>query len=102
VIIGCAALYPFSDQESGELACMAVHPDYRRDGKAAKLLTHIERQGLKLGITKLFVLTTQTAHWFIEQGFVETLINNLPVERAALYNYQRKSKVFVKSISSKS
>lgn len=99
VIIGCAALYPFSDKESGELACMAVHPDYRGDGKATKLLTHIERQALKLNITKLFVLTTQTAHWFLEQGFVETLANQLPVERAALYNYQRKSKVFVKALS---
>lgn len=101
VVIACAALYPFSDNQSGELACMAVDPDYRRDGKAAKLLTHIERQALKLDIKKLFVLTTQTAHWFIEQGFIETLTSNLPVERAALYNYQRKSKVFVKSLSSK-
>ena len=100
VVIGCAALYPFSDGESGELACMAVHRDYRRDGKAAKLLTHIERQALKLNINKLFVLTTQTAHWFIEQGFIETLCSALPVERAALYNYQRKSKVFVKSLKS--
>lgn len=100
VVIGCAALYPFSDSESGELACMAIHPDYRGDGKAAKLLTHIERQAIKLNIHKLFVLTTQTAHWFLEQGFVETMTNALPVERAALYNYQRKSKIFVKHLKS--
>ncbi len=100
VIIGCAALYPFSDKTSGELACMAINPDYRRGGKAAKLLNHIERQALKLNIHHLFVLTTQTAHWFIEQGFVETLTTSLPVERAALYNYQRKSKVFVKQLKS--
>lgn len=100
VVIGCAALYPFSDKKSGELACMAIHADYRGDGKAAKLLTHIERQALKLNIEKLFVLTTQTAHWFVEQGFIETLTSALPVERAALYNYQRKSKVFVKPLKS--
>lgn len=98
LIIGCAALYPFSEPTSAELACMAVHKDYRRDGRAAKLLTHIERQALKLGINKLYVLTTQTAHWFLEQGFVETLVELLPVERKALYNYQRKSKVFVKNL----
>lgn len=98
LIIGCAALYPFSDPSAGELACMAVHPDYRRDGRAAKLLTHVERQALKLGINKLYVLTTQTAHWFLEQGFVETMVDLLPVERKALYNYQRKSKVFLKQI----
>lgn len=98
LIIGCAALYPFSEPGSGELACVAVHKDYRRDGRAAKLLTHVERQALKLGINRLYVLTTQTAHWFIEQGFVETLVDLLPVERKALYNYQRKSKVFVKHL----
>lgn len=98
LIIGCAALYPFSEPTSGELACMAIHKSYRRDGRAGKLLTHIERQSLKLGIDKLYVLTTQTAHWFLEQGFIETLVELLPVERKALYNYQRKSKVFVKKL----
>ena len=98
VIIGCAALYPFSDPGAGELACMAVQKDYRGNGRAAKLLTHIERQALKLGIKKLYVLTTQTAHWFLEQGFIETLVELLPVERKALYNFQRKSKVFVKTL----
>ncbi len=98
LVIGCASLYPFSEPTSGELACMAIHKDYRRDGRAKKLLTHIERQALKLGIDKLYVLTTQTAHWFLEQGFVETLVDLLPVERKALYNYQRKSKVFFKKL----
>ena len=97
-IIGCAALYPFSDPKAGELACMAIKLSYQGGGRAAKLLTHIERQALKLGIRKLYVLTTQTAHWFLRQGFVETLVDLLPVERKALYNYQRKSKVFVKDL----
>lgn len=100
VVIGCAALYPFSEPCQGELACVAVAPEYRRDGRATKLLTHVERQALKLGIHKLYVLTTQTAHWFLEQGFVETLVDLLPIERKALYNYQRKSKVFVKNLGS--
>ena len=98
MIIGCAALYPFSENGSGEFACVAIHEEYRKGGRAAKLLTHVERQALKIGIDKLYVLTTQTAHWFIEQGFVETMADLLPVERKALYNYQRKSKVFVKHI----
>lgn len=98
VIIGCAALYPFSEPGSGELACVTIQKSYRRDGRAAKLLTHVERQALKLQINRLYVLTTQTAHWFLEQGFVETLVEVLPIERKALYNYQRKSKVFVKTL----
>lgn len=98
VVIGCAALYPFSEKGSGELACVAINKDYQGSGRAAKLLTHIERQALKLHINKLYVLTTQTAHWFLEQGFVETLAELLPMERKALYNYQRRSKVFVKAL----
>lgn len=97
-IIACAALYPFSDPHSGELACMAVKKSYQGGGRAGKLLTHIERQALKLGMRKLYVLTTQTSHWFLQHGFVETLVETLPVERKALYNYQRRSKVFVKDL----
>jgi amino-acid N-acetyltransferase len=98
-IIGCAALYPYSENNAGELACMAVHPDHRRDGRAAKLLKHIERQAVSINLNRLFVLTTQTAHWFIEQGFTACAIEDLPMERRKLYNYQRQSKVFVKSLN---
>ena len=100
VIIGCAALYPFSQANSGELACVAIHTDYRNGGRAKKLLTHLERQAQRLKMQHLFVLTTQAAHWFLEQGFIETVPSILPVERKALYNFQRKSKVFVKDLSS--
>ena len=98
MIIGCAALYPYKKVGAGELACMAIHHDYRNDGRAAKLLTHIERQADKLKLAKLYVLTTQTSHWFIGQGFKETDIDELPIDQQSLYNLQRRSKVFVKPI----
>lgn len=99
LIVGCAALYPFPEEKAGELACLAVHPDYRNSGCGAALLQFVEARARKSGMCKLFVLTTRTAHWFIEQGFVETGIEALPVERRSLYNYQRRSKVFVKKLS---
>ena len=98
LLIGCAGLYPISDSEAGELACVAIDTDYRKGGRAQKLLMHIERQAKKLKLHSLFALTTQTAHWFLEQGFVESDVDTLPCERQSLYNYQRKSKVFVKSL----
>ncbi len=98
MIIGCAALYPFPDEATGELACLAVHPDYRRAGRAAVLLEHIERHATQLGLKSLFVLTTHTAHWFRERGFAPADIDSLPVKRQSLYNYQRNSKVFVKTL----
>ncbi len=98
MVIGCAALYPFIDEGVGELACLAVHPNYRARGYGDRLLEHIERQAAGLGIARLFVLTTRASHWFRERGFAATDIRRLPVQRRALYNYQRNSKAFAKGI----
>jgi len=98
-IIGCAALYPSSDRGFAEVACVAIQQDYRRNGRANKLLIHLERQAARIGAHTLFVLTTQTSHWFVEMGFKESTVESLPVERQALYNLQRKSKVFVKRVT---
>lgn len=97
-IIACAALYPFIHDDSAELACVATHPEYRKNGRAAKLLAHIEKQASKLKMTQLFILTTQTEHWFQEQGFAPSSLEILPQERLKLYNYQRNSKIFVKKL----
>lgn len=98
VIIGCAALYPFRKEKIGELACLAIHPDYRGGSRGDILLKAIEKQAAFFGLNKLFVLSTQTMHWFRERGFTAGRIDDLPLKKARLYNYQRKSRVFLKSI----
>lgn len=98
MVIACAALYPYLDDNMAELACLAVHPEYRSGGRGAKLLGYIERVALKIGISHLFVLTTQTAHWFLERGFIEVRLDSLPMAKQALYNYKRNSKVFMKRL----
>jgi amino-acid N-acetyltransferase len=98
VIIGCAALYPFSNDRAGELACLAVMPEYRREGYGEALLHHVELRARKIKLQALFVLTTRTAHWFVERGFVEAAIDSLPRRRRELYNLQRRSKVFIKPL----
>lgn len=98
MIVACGALYPFADEQVAELACLAVHPDYQHAGRADALLRYIERQAKALGVMRLFVLTTRTAHWFRERGFGPAEPRELPVRRRELYNYQRNSKVFVKRI----
>jgi amino-acid N-acetyltransferase len=99
MIVACAALYPFIEEKLSELACLAVHPDYRNHGRGDALLKYIERQSRQLGIQRLFVLTTRTAHWFRERGFKVGSLDKLPIKRRELYNYQRNSKVFIKDIS---
>ncbi|HSS46636.1 MAG TPA: amino-acid N-acetyltransferase [Burkholderiales bacterium] len=98
VIIGCAALYPFPGDGAGELACLVVSEDYRNGGYGGTLLKHVEKQAREAGMKRLFVLTTRAAHWFMERGFRETGLEQLPKEKQALYNYQRRSKVFLKRL----
>ncbi|HTQ98812.1 MAG TPA: amino-acid N-acetyltransferase [Candidatus Acidoferrum sp.] len=95
MIIACAALYP-QGAHTGELACLATHPDYRNNNRGQLLLEHVEKHARRLGLTKLFVLTTHSPHWFVERGFVPSIVDELPERKKSLYNYQRNSKIFVK------
>jgi amino-acid N-acetyltransferase len=97
-IIGCAALYAFPDERVGELAALAVHLDFQREGYGEALLKEIEQRARKLRLLKLFVLTTKTAHWFLERGFRTGTVADLPQQKQALYNYQRKSQVYQKPL----
>ncbi|WP_161865733.1 MULTISPECIES: amino-acid N-acetyltransferase [Pseudomonas] len=98
LIIACAALYPIADSDCGELACLAVNPEYRHGGRGDELLERIEARARAQGIKTLFVLTTRTAHWFRERGFEPSSVERMPAARASLYNYQRNSKVFEKAL----
>jgi amino-acid N-acetyltransferase len=97
-IVGCAALYPFPDEKAAELACLAVSPAHRRHGCGDAMLKHIAARAKGLKMQKLFVLTTRTAHWFMERGFKEADVDQLPAQKKSLYNFQRRSKVFVLSL----
>jgi len=97
-IAGCAALYPFPEEQAAELACLAVAKDFRGRGFGELLLAEAEKHGKQAGFKRLFVLTTRTEHWFEERGFVDSSPDQLPKSKQALYNYKRRSKVLEKSI----
>lgn len=97
-IVGCAALYPFPNEASAELACLAVDVQCRDRGYGEAILNHMSSLAKTQKMKKLFVLTTRTAHWFVEREFKEADVDQLPKEKKALYNYQRRSKVFVKNL----
>ena len=98
MIIACAALYPYST-ELAELACVAVSSEYRSGQRGDRLLNAISEQAKADKLSKIFVLTTRTAHWFMERGFSESDISALPKERQSLYNFQRNSKIFIKELN---
>lgn len=97
-IVACAALYPYPETQAAELACLAVSEDYRHQGRGKQLLLALEKQAKMAGWHNLYVLTTQTAHWFLELGFQASTISDLPMHKQALYNYQRNSSVFRKQL----
>lgn len=98
VIFGCAALYPFPAEKMAEMACLTVNPEVQAQGDGERLLKHMENRARAAGFTKLFVLTTRTAHWFLKRGFVHATIDDLPKDRQHMYNWQRKSLVLIKNL----
>lgn len=98
MIIACIACIPSPDYDVAEIACLAVHDDYRRSGFGQQLLQVAELQASKHDIVKIYTLTTRTSHWFIEHGYQETTSFELPPHKLTQYNQQRRSKVLLKTV----
>lgn len=96
LIIGCTALH--ADNHFGAIACLAVHASYQGSGRGNRMLEYVYRKALELKLKKLFVLSTQTMHWFIERGFLSSTINDLPEQLKLLYNPERNSKILCKDV----
>jgi amino-acid N-acetyltransferase len=97
-ILACAALYPYAEEKSAELACLAVAPEYRDAGYGERLLLACESRAKESKIRRVFALTTRAQHWFLAQGFKEAGVGVLPEKRQALYNWKRGSKIFLKRL----
>jgi len=99
LITTCAALYEYPSDLMGELACVAVHPNYRTGERGEYLLSMIESKARASGLTHLFVLTTQSSHWFAEKDFLPATLDDLPTEKRDNYNQTRRSIVMIKKLS---
>jgi amino-acid N-acetyltransferase len=98
LIIGCTAIYTMNDKRSAEIACLAVHPDYRNSNRGNSLLDHLVTKAKTQKLSRLFVLSTQSMQWFIERGFESSEVNTLPEQRQEFYNEERNSKVLCKTL----
>jgi amino-acid N-acetyltransferase len=99
VIFACAALYPYPEAHTGEMAALTVSPQVQGQGDGEKVLKRIEQRARAAGLDSIFVLTTRTMHWFIKRGFVQVDPEWLPEARKRKYNWDRKSQVLVKKLS---
>ena len=98
VIFGCAALYPFPAEKMAEMACLIVSSEAQKQGDGERILKHMESRARAAGFTTLFILTTQTAHWFLNRGFAHASVDDLPKDRQRMYNWQRRSLVLTKKL----
>ncbi|MDT7928072.1 amino-acid N-acetyltransferase [Tepidimonas sp.] len=99
VIFGCAALYPYPEARTGEMAALTVSPQAQGQGDGEKLLKRIEQRARLMGLESIFVLTTRTMHWFLKRGFEPVSPDWLPEARKRKYNWDRRSQVLVKRLS---
>jgi amino-acid N-acetyltransferase len=98
VIFACAALYPYPEARTAEMAALTVSPQSQGQGDGEKVLKRIEQRARAMGLKSIFVLTTRTMHWFIKRGFVQVDPDWLPEARKRKYNWDRKSQVLVKKL----
>ncbi|MBA2673980.1 amino-acid N-acetyltransferase [Ramlibacter sp.] len=98
VIFACAALYPYPEGRTGEMAALTASPQSQGQGDGEKILKRIEQRARGMGLDSIFVLTTRTMHWFLKRGFVQVDPDWLPEARKRKYNWDRRSMVFVKKL----
>ncbi len=98
IIFGCAALYPYPEARTAEMAALTVSPLSQGQGDGERLLKRVEQRARQMGLDSLFVLTTRTMHWFIKRGFAQVDPDWLPEARKRKYHWDRRSQVLVKKL----
>jgi amino-acid N-acetyltransferase len=98
IIFGCAALYPYPESRTGEMAALTVSTQVQGQGDGERILKRIEQRARAMGLESIFVLSTRTMHWFIKRGFVPADPDHLPEARKRKYNWDRRSQVLVKKL----
>jgi amino-acid N-acetyltransferase len=96
IIHACGALHP-SQEPAGraEIAAIAVDETYAGLGIGKRILGYLLDWARRLSLRQLYALTTQTADWFLQFGFREGEVGDLPEERRRSYDRQRNSRVLL-------
>jgi len=98
VIFGCAALYPYPEAHTAEMAALTVSPGVQGQGDGERMLKRIEHRARAMGLESIFVLTTRTMHWFLKRGFQQVDADWLPDARKRKYDWDRRSQVLLKKL----
>ena len=91
-IKACAALHLY-DNNQGEIAAVAVDSVCSHMGIGPKLINYLLDKSKNIGLSSVFILTTQTSDWFEKLGFYLSTVDSLPEERKQKWTKERGSKV---------
>ena len=105
-ILGCALLLPLGTTPDGarvaELGAFCVDAAFRGTGRGDSLLDYVEQEARARGVTRVVLLTTRTADWFVQRDFLPAgaaaASALLPEARRARVNAARNSQLYVKEI----
>ena len=81
-----------------EIACFAIEREYQKKGYGNKLLKFCEKHSKKMGISEIFLFTTQSEHWFLEKEFIFSKKEGMPIKRKKYYQTERNAKFFTKKL----
>jgi amino-acid N-acetyltransferase len=96
IVHACGALYRSSSSpERGEIAGVAVDETYSGMGIGKRILSYLIERARELRLRQLYVLTTQTWDWFVQFGFRDGGLADLPAEKRDLYDRRRNSRVLL-------
>lgn len=97
-LVGAVGVLPTSEDHRKEIAAVAIHPAWRKQGHGKKLMQRAESIAKQQSAQSVFVLTVNAIEWFIENGYTEQNISYLPENRSSLYNYSRNARVLMKEL----
>jgi len=98
LIIGCTALHPIENSQTALIACLAIHPEYQKSARGNQLLESLLQKASQQSFTHVFAFSTQSMQWFIERGFCEKDVKQLPSDLQITYNPLRNAKVLSKQL----
>jgi amino-acid N-acetyltransferase len=92
VVHACGSLHDYGE-EQGEIAAIATNPVYSHLSMGRKIVLYLIEKAARMGMSRVFALTTRTVDWFEQLGFAEVRLESLPAKKRATYNHARKSRI---------
>ena len=92
VVHACGSLHDYGEGQ-GEIAAIATNPVYSHLSMGRKIVSYLVEKAARVGMSRVFALTTRTVDWFEQLGFVQADLESLPARKRENYNHARKSRI---------